>query len=106
GRVLAQDTREDSVAVIAAVLDEDLVRVITGDDNAGNKNSTHRRLERRGIVFRNSSLRIDWNIQFAEQVELWSKPGHHIDESCLQLLFIIRSRYHDGVALDVFHTTV
>src|ERR1043166_8630334 len=51
---LADEPRDDAIAVITAILDEHLVRVVAGHDDAGDEDAGHRGLQRRRIVLRNA----------------------------------------------------
>ena len=53
----AEQVRDDPVAVEAAVLDEDLVRVVARDHHAGDVHARHGRLERRRVVRRDAGRR-------------------------------------------------
>src|SRR5690348_14251911 len=72
------DRGDDLVAVETPVLDEDLVRVVAGDDHAGNEDPWHRRLERFRIVFRNPGLWVDRNALRLEEIRVRSEAGHQV----------------------------
>src|SRR5579875_1979552 len=81
---LAEFLREvggDHGAMEAAVLDEDLVRPLAGDDHAGNVESGHVGLQRLGLADR--AARVAWVELYTERLdkgEVRVIPGQREDE--------------------------
>src|SRR2546423_2100060 len=78
-RAFAEQMRDDPVAVIAAILDEDLVGVVSGNDNSGNEYTGHRRLECVRVVLWYPRRRTDGHAAIPQQIEAGRKTCHDVD---------------------------
>jgi hypothetical protein len=105
----AKETRDDPVAMIAAVLDEDLVRVVTGDDDAGDEHPRNGRLERLWIVLRDSRRRIDRDADLFQEVSVRRESGHDVYETRRKSFAprsVISCTNANGIGLDRRDATV
>src|SRR6185436_5766915 len=78
-RPLSEQPRDDSIPVIAAVLDEHLVGVVAGNYHPGDEHARHRGLKCFRVVRRNPCLRIDRNATVPQQIHVGRKSGHDVD---------------------------
>src|SRR5688572_22497264 len=86
----------DPLAVAAAVLDEDLVGVVAGGENAGNEDARYVRLHRVRIVVRDARNGIELHAERAEQRAVRGVAGHREHEIVVKL--ILRARVLDADA--------
>src|SRR5258706_963445 len=105
-RALAKQARDDPVAVMPAILDEYLVRVVAGDDDSGDEQSRDRRLQGVGVVNGYSRLRIDRHARLTQQIQARRESGHDVNAIGFHALFVFATIQDDVARLDCLDATL
>src|SRR5689334_4764194 len=77
-RRASEEARNDLVAMVAAILDEHLVRVVARHHYAGDEYARDRGLQGLGIVLGYPSDRIDRNPDLLQQIRIRREASHHV----------------------------
>src|SRR5438105_8901942 len=72
--------------MVATVLDEDFVGVISGNHDAGDEDARYRGLERLRVVLGNSRRRVDRNAHLLQEVRAGRESRHDVYEAGVQPL--------------------
>ena len=105
-RALAEQARNDSVAMKATVFDEYLVRIVTGDHDSRDEQPGYRCFESVGVVVRYAGFRIYRHTAFAQEFETRRKTGHDVYAVRLQATFVLTRRKDDVPRFDRLDATV
>src|SRR5438270_14087440 len=101
--MLAKQMGDDAIAVVAAIFDKDLVRIVARDDDSSDIQSRNRGLQGSWIVLRYSRLGIDSHAALAQKIEARREPSHQINAIGFQTLLAPSLLDHDVTRLDRLH---